>query len=332
MSVASEEWRKLAAKCRNWGRWGDDDQLGTLNFITPERLAGAASLARRGKAFSLAIPLNADAPMGAHGIRRAPIHLMSMDGGDHDAASRVAGWGGYAERETESLSSMGPFRFNDDWIIMCLQTSTQWDALCHAYYEGEMYNGVPASASTSHGVTRDAIDPVADAAGVQGRGILLDVARHKGVHHLEAGTPIYPQDLEDTAKAQGVEVQEGDIVVVRTGWWTQYAEIGLGNGLTWQAQCPGLSWRATEWLYDHNVGAVASDNVAVEVMVPEDDVLLPFHMIALRDMGMMLGEIWSLEALADDCAADNVYEFFLSAPALKVTGGTGTPVNPIAIK
>jgi kynurenine formamidase len=327
----TEAWRTLAAKVRNWGRWGDDDQLGTLNFITPERIHGAASLVKQGKSFSLAIPLNADAPMGAHGIRRAPIHLMSMDGGDHDAADRIVGWGGYAERETESLSA-GPFRFNDDWIIMCLQTSTQWDALCHAYYEEQMYNGVPSSASTSHGVTRDAIDVVADAAGVAGRGVLLDVARHRGVHHLEASSVIYPQELDDIARAQGVTIQEGDIVVIRTGWWTQYAEIGIGNGLTWQAQCPGVSYKVAEWLHDHSIGAIACDNVAVEVMVPEEGVVLPFHMIALRDMGLMLGEIWQLEELAADCAADGVYEFFLSAPALKVTGGTGTPVNPIAFK
>jgi kynurenine formamidase len=93
-----------------------------------------------------------------------------------------------------------------------------------------------------------------------------------------------------------------------------------------------VSWRVAEWLYENNVGAIACDNVAVEVMVPEDEVFLPFHMIALRDMGMMLGEIWSLEELAEDCAADRVYEFFLCAPALKVTDGSGTPVNPVAIK
>lgn len=329
--MGDEGWRKLANKVRNWGRWGDGDQLGTLNYITPERLAGAAGLARVGKAFSLAIPLNADSPMGAHGIRRAPIHLMSMDGGDIDVAQRVTGWGGYAERETEMLLQ-GPARFNDDWIIMCLQSSTQWDALCHAYYDGHLYNGFPANASTSHGVTRAAIDKVADAAGVAGRGVLLDVARHQGVSHLEAGASIHPGDLEETARAQGVQIQEGDIVVVRTGWWTQYAELGVGNGLEWQAKSPGVSWRVAEWLYDNNIAAIACDNVAVEVMVSEDGVFLPFHMLALRDMGMMLGEIWSLEALSEDCAVDGVYEFFLTAPALKVTGGTGTPVNPVAIK
>jgi kynurenine formamidase len=327
----AEAWRELGKKVNNWGRWGADDQLGTLNFITPEKIAAAARLVRTGKAFSLAIPLNGDSPMGAHGIRRAPIHLMSMDGGDEDIAGRIAGWGGYAERESEGLGA-GPFRFNDDWIVMCLQTSTQWDALCHAYYDQQMYNGVPSSASTSHGVTRDAIDVIADAAGVAGRGVLLDVARHRGVPAVEASSVIYPEELEEVASAQGVTVGEGDIVVIRTGWWTRYADIGVGNGLQWQAQCPGVSYKVTEWLWEKNASAIACDNVAVEVMVPEEGVVLPFHMIALRDMGMMLGEIWDLEALGADCAADGVYEFFLSAPALKVTGGTGTPVNPIAFK
>lgn len=327
----TEEWRKLASKVRNWGRWGEDDQLGTLNFITPERLAAAAKLAKHGKAFSLAIPLNADSPQGAHGIRRAPVHLMSMDGGDHDVAGRIAGYGGSLERETEALYQ-GPFRFNDDWILMSLQSSTQWDALCHVYYEGQMYNGVPSSASTSHGVTRNAIDAVANGAHVAGRGVLLDVARHRGVQHLEAGGVIYPQELDEVAAAQGVTIEEGDIIVLRTGWWPHYTEMPAGSGLQWQAECPGVSWRVAEWLYDKNIAAIACDNVGVEVMVPEDGVLLPFHMITLRDMGLMLGEIWDLEQLADDCAADGVYEFFLSAPALKVTGGTGTPVNPIAFK
>jgi len=328
----AEPWRELAARVNNWGRWGEYDQLGTLNFITPDVLAHGATLARQGKSFSLAIPLNADSPMGAHGIRRAPIHLMSVDGGDEDVAERIKGFGGYAERETELLYTRGPFRFNDDWIIMCLQTSTQWDALCHAYYDKKMYNGVPSSASTSHGVTRNAIDAVADAAHVAGRGVLLDVARYRGVATLAASSVISPQELDDVAAAQGVSIQTGDIVIIRTGWWTRYAEIGVGHGVEWQARCPGVSWRVAEWLSDHNVAAIACDNVAVEVTVPQDGALLPFHMIALRDMGLMLGEIWDLEALGADCAEDGIYEFFLSAPPLKVTGGTGSPVNPIAFK
>jgi len=328
----TEQWRTVADKVRNWGRWGENDELGCLNHITPEIRAHAASLARTGRVFSLAIPLNGDSPMGPHGLRRAPIHLMTLDGGDESAAHRLGGYGGSAERETEGLYASGPFRTNDDMIIMSLQSSTQWDALCHAYYDEKLYNGVPASVSTSHGVGRNAIDAVAHAGGVAGRGVLLDVARHRGLEHLEPLSVVTAQELDDVAAAQGTTIQPGDIILLRTGWWPQYAVIGVGNGPQWQAQGPGLDWRAVEWLSDHNIAAIACDNVAVEPVVPDEGVMLTLHMIALRDMGLMLGEIWDLETLAADCAEDGVYDFFLSAPPLKVTGGTGSPINPLAFK
>ncbi|MFE5706102.1 cyclase family protein [Rhodococcus koreensis] len=329
----SEEWRTLADRVRNWGRWGEHDQLGCLNHITADALAGAATLATQGKSFSLAIPLDGDSPMGPHGLRRAPVHLMSLDGGDESLGNRLQGFGGYAAREAEALEQTGPFRANDDWILMPLQSSTQWDALCHGYYEGQMYNGVPASASTSLGVTRNAIDTVAAAGGVAGRGVLLDVARHRGVAHLEPQSVVTAQELDAVATAQGVTIHTGDIVLVRTGWWPRYAELGVGNGVEWQMGSPGLDWRAAEWLHDHDIAAVACDNVAVEPTMPADNgLILTLHMLTLRDMGLMLGELWDLEALATDCAADGIYEFFLTAPPLRVTGGTGSPINPIAFK
>ena len=328
----SDDWRRLAERVRNWGRWGDDDQLGTLNHITGDTLARAATLARRGKAFSLAIPLNGDSPMGAHGLRRAPVHLMAIDGGDENLGQRLGNWGGGREGEIGPVYETTPFRVNDDWIIMALQSSTQWDALCHAYYDNLMYNGVPASMSTSFGVMRDGIDAVAEAARIAGRGVLLDIARHRGVDALEAGAVIQPEELDEVAAAQGVEIRQGDIVLIRTGWWPKYAEYGLDHGPAWQADGPGLGWRTAGWLFDHDVAAVAADNVAVEPAIPREGIVLPLHMLALRDMGLMLGELWDLEALGADCAEDKIYEFFLTAPPLNVTGGTGSPVNPIAIK
>ena len=328
----SDEWRKLGDRIRNWGRWGRDDQLGTLNLITPEIRARAAKLAKTGKVFSLAIPLNGDSPMGAHGLRRPPVHLMAVDGGDENLATRVTDWRDARQQEVGPVYETAPFRTNDDWIFMAVQSSTQWDALCHAYYDGTMYNGVPAGASTSFGVMRDAIDVVADVAPVAGRGVLLDAARHRGVASLEAGTVVQPEELDDIATAQGVTLRQGDIVVVRTGWWPKYAEYGVGNGPAWQADGPGLGWRTAGWLFDHDVAAIASDNVAVEPAVPREGIVLPLHMLTLRDMGLMLGELWDLERLAADCAEDGVYEFFLSAPPLKITGGTGSPINPIAMK
>lgn len=326
----TEDWRKLAAKISNWGRWGPADQLGTLNLITAERRVAAAQLVRTGASFALAVPLDGDGPQGAHGVRRNPTHLMSLDGSDADIASRVADWGGIAQREIGAFFGAGPMRFNDDVIIMPTQASTQWDALSHVYYDDRLYNGFPADAVTSLGATRDAIDPLARSGNVVGRGVLLDVAGHRGLPRLEPSTVITPEELDAVARRQNTVISAGDIVVVRTGWWTAFTD-GL-SGDAWLGSSPGLSWRCAEWLWANDIAAVAADNIAVEVMPPETDVLLLFHMLALRDLGMPLGEIWDLEALAADCAADGVYEFLLTAPALQITGGVGSPINPVAIK
>ncbi|CAN5274995.1 cyclase family protein [soil metagenome] len=325
------DWKALAQQVSNWGRWGEHDQLGTLNFITPKKIAGAATLARTGKVFSLCIPLNGDGPQGGNGGRRNPIHLMTLDGGDADLADKIGGWGGEFEASMHGMYTLGgPMRFNDDYIMMPLQSSTQWDALAHVYYEDQLYNGYPANSVTSLGATRNAIDKIAQVGQILGRGVLLDVARAKGFDVLPPNTIITAQDLDDTARAQGVTIEEGDIVVVRTGWWSTFT--GYPQGGEWIMGSPGISWRVAEWLSDHNVAAIASDNIAVEVMPPEEGLFLLFHMLAIRDMGMMLGEIWDLEALGADCAADGVYEFLLSAAPLEVSGGVGSPVNPLAIK
>jgi kynurenine formamidase len=255
---------------------------------------------------------------------------MALDGGDEDLAKQLSGWGGKMERELESAFTRGPMRFNDDYIIMALQASTQWDALAHVYYDGLLYNGFPAGAVTSRGASRNAIDQVATRGGVTGRGVLLDVARFRGLDSLPPSTAVLPEELDATARAQGVQIKRGDIVLIRTGWWPRFAEIR--DGTRWLMGSPGLSWRCVQWLSDNEIAAVAADNQSVEVMPPEDGVFLLFHMLAIRDLGMMLGEIWDLESLAADCAHDGVYDFFLSAAPLEVTGAVGSPVNPIAIK
>lgn len=172
---------------------------------------------------------------------------------------------------------------------------------------------------------------MAQAGQILGRGVLLDVARFKGVNALAPGSVITVQDLEDTAVAQGVTVGEGDILLIRTGWTSRIGDFAPGTP-DWIGGSPGVSWRVAQWLHDHSVAAIAADNIAVEVMAPEDGIVLLFHMLAMRDMGMMLGEIWDLEALGADCADDGIYEFLLSAAPLEVTGGVGSPVNPLAIK
>jgi kynurenine formamidase len=324
------ELRAAAQKVSNWGRWGDGDELGTLNHITPEAIARAATLVRKGKKFSLSVPFDAYGPQGAHGFRRNPIHLMSIDGGDREMSERLGGWGGAAEHRIAELWR-GPMRFNDDYIMMPLQAATQWDALAHVYYEEQLYNGYKSDAVTSFGATRDGIDKVAATGHVAGRGVLLDVARHRGVEHLEPLAVIGPDELEATASAQGVEVGRGDIVMVRTGWWLQY--LHSGDAAYWGPNSPGLSWRCAEWLHERAVAAVASDNIAVETSAHElPGVTLPFHMLALRDMGMLLGEMWNFESLGQDCHDDSIYEVLLVAQPLLITGAVGSPLNPIAIK
>lgn len=325
-----EELKQASRQVSNWGRWGPDDELGTLNHITPELVARAGTLVKKGVTISLSVPFDAYGPQGAHGFRRNPIHLMSLDGGDREMVERLGGWGGETEQQISHIWR-GPMRFNDDYIMMPLQAATQWDALSHVYYDQQLYNGYSADAVTSLGASRDSIDKVAAAGKVVGRGVLLDVARHRGVTHLAEGTVINPDDLEATAAAQGVEVGQGDIVIVRTGWWLRFLETR--DGESWAMSSPGIGWKCAQWLHERKAAAIACDNIAVETSTMEfPGVMLPFHMLALRDMGMMLGEMWNLERLGEDCADDHVYEFMLVSQPLLITGAVGSPINPLAIK
>jgi kynurenine formamidase len=324
------DFQKAARDVSNWGRWGDDDELGTLNFITADKVAQAASLVRHGKVFPLGVDFGSSGPQGAYGFRHNPIHVMTVDGGD---ANTLVEFGPGWERNP-TAKEMGnylvdnPFRFNDDMIIMPLQAATQWDALSHVYYDDQLYNGFPAGSVTSLGALHCGIDKV-DGKGITSRGVLLDLVRHRGAEvFLEHGNPITPEELDDVVRAQQVTIGRGDILLIRTGWWARYLMTGNKT-----ERYSGLDWRCAQWLHDHEIAAVASDNLQVEDPVSGvTGVFLPFHLLCLRDMGLMLGEYWNLTELAADCAADGVYEFQLVAPPLSIVGAVGSPVNPIAIK
>jgi kynurenine formamidase len=258
------------------------------------------------------------------------MHVMTVDGGD---TSTLVRYGPEWARNTVAHQLSGyfrdnPFRFNDDMIIMPLQAATQWDALSHVYYDDQLYNGFPASSVTSFGAYHCGIDKV-DGKGITSRGVLLVLVRHRGVEtFLEPGNPVTPEELDEVVRSQHVTVGRGDIVVIRTGWWARFLSTGDGS-----EPGSGLDWRCALWFYEHDVAAVAADNLMVEDPVSGvEGTFLPMHMLCLRDMGLMLGEYWDLTALADDCAADDVYEFQLIAPPLRVVGAVGSPVNPVAIK
>jgi kynurenine formamidase len=169
--------------------------------------------------------------------------------------------------------------------------------------------------------------------GIMSRGILLDIARLKKVERLPLDYAISVDDLNAACTAQGVKPQPGDIVLIRTGH-IQYFTIDKDRAAfnSWQ---PGVTHHCAEWAHDHSLAAFCADNMAVELFTPEVlamEMPMAFHMLAIRDMGMPLGEIFNLEALAADCASDGRYQFMLSAPPLAVTNAVGSPVNPLALK
>jgi kynurenine formamidase len=309
-----ETVKRWGRELSNWGRWGTDDQLGTLNLLTPERVRRAASLVRSGRVISCAIDFSSDGPMPADGApghgRFNPVLTMTQTGVDQHLP--------------------GGFQYADDELQMTLQAATQWDALAHAFYDDTMYNGWPSSLIDERGASVNSIYNVRH--GIAGRGVLLDIARHRGVPALDDGVAIQPGELNACAAAQGVRVEVGDILLVRTGRAGRARREGsFGESFVF-GPTPGLSVRCAHWLREHDVAAVAADNIGVEVLPGEvPDALMPLHMICLRDMGLTFGEIFDLDEVAESCSQDNRWDFFFTAPPLPIVGAVGSPINPLAI-
>lgn len=304
----AQDFRSIGKELSNWQRWGGDDERGTLNHITAATIAAAVATVRDGKVFELSIPIDSATPQPGN-LRRAPVHLMSETG--------------------EGQRFRGGFHYADDYVFMALQSATQWDALCHAWYDEHLYNGFPSSSIGPHGAARCSIDKLRG--GVVGRGVLLDAARHFGVPWLERGARITAADLEAISAAQRVELHAGDVLLVRTGWWSRYCTEGAVDEV--MSGEPGLDLDTAEWLARHQIAAVAADNYAVEAIPPADrSAMLALHLVLIRDLGMTLGEMFDLEALADDCADDGRYAFLLCAARMPITGAAGTPVAPLALK
>jgi kynurenine formamidase len=300
-------------RLRTWGRWGDDDESGALNEITAAHVVRAAALVRRGAVFSLALPIRSgQGPMRGTASRFNPLHHMTITGANDGASFSLGADAG----------------ITDDVLVMGCQSTTQWDALCHVYYRGRMYNGFAADTVTTQGAAHNGIGRSHDR--FVGRGVLLDLPAAFAVDRLEPGYAISADDLDACAAAHGVQVDPGDLLVIRTGAMTAVSGDDW-SGFYAQPR-PGLHHDTADWLGDHRVAAVAADNNGVEAPSPLPGVRSPLHMLAIRDMGIHLGEFWYLEDLADDCRLDQVYEFLLIAQAMPIDGGAGSPVNPIAIK
>ena len=316
--MSDDTLHTIARQVRNWGTWGPDDELGTLNYVTPDAIAAAGRLVTSGKVFALGIPLQREGPQSGTRQRFNPIHAMFRDGGD-------------APRTDAEVAAAQGYGGSDDWIVMPLQCVTQWDSLAHIFYQGKMWNGYDCTLVTSTGAAKNSIDKTKSK--LAGRGVLLDVARHKGVRSLEPGYAITVADLEATAAAEKVAVRRGDFLLIRTGHMTRYLDRKDWRGYDTD-DFPGVSIHTAPWLHARQIAAIASDNYAVEVRPSE---LLPafrnpFHVVAIPNMGLTLGEIFYLDELAEDCVRDGRWEFLLVAPPLPVTRGVGTPINPSAMK
>ena len=303
------ELKDLAQRVSNWGRWGPDDQRGTLNFITADAVRRGVAAVQRGATFSLSIPYNDDGPQtGVIPGRINPQHKMLM-------------------ANAPFTGDIADFCTSDDVVEMGIQAATHWDALAHVGYEGQLYNGISFDAVDDSGASRLGIEHFGP---IVTRGILLDIARLKGVDYFEDNYAITGTDLDAAAEQAGVTVDSGDIVLVRTG---QMEWLRRGDKARFGDPSPGPGVGSLEWLHDHEIAAVATDTLVFEVWPCEDPAaLLPVHMIDLRDMGLVQGQLWHLDDLAADCAGDGRYEFLLSATPLPITRAVGGPVAPTATK
>ena len=304
----SERFHEVAGRVRNWGRWGDDDEIGTLNLITPDVRRAAAASVRSGRAFSLALPLDEEQgiQVGVIPGRDNPIHRMTL--------------------VNEPMSAdAGAACTSDDRVDLSLQAATHWDGLGHVSYDGTIYNGHPAAGIDESGAGRCGIHRITS---LTTRGVLLDVARVKGVDVLEQGYPITAADLDAAEGLAGTAVRAGDVVLVRTGAQTHLPDDKWAYTLAGA----GLTMETAPWFHERDVAAVATDTITFEVYPFDDGIDLAVHLLHLVEMGMTQGQNWALDALAADCADDGQYDFLLEASPLPFVRAVGSPVNPVAVK
>jgi kynurenine formamidase len=291
----ADEFDELFHKIKNWGRWGKDDQIGAANLITDAKRRAAAALVKNGVAVSLA---------------RNPLTEAAADNPSPFEHTMNRGF----TTDTYRVSYHG-------------YAHSHIDALCHILYKDQTFNGYSrAEINTEKGCTRMGIQSLKN--GVVTRGILIDIARLKNVPYLEPGTPIFVEDLEAWEKRAGLKVSPGDAVFVRTGRWLRREKLG-----PWAVarNAAGLHASVAPWLKERGVSFLGSD-VAQDV-TPSlvEGIALPIHTLAITALGIDLFDNQDLEAVAEMAAKIRRWEFMLSAAPVPVTGGTGFPVNALAI-
>ena len=310
-------------KCSNWGRWGAEDELGTVNLITEAKVQEAAGMVKTGKTISLTMPYDSKGPQrgpAAPGGRNNPTLYQTMTGPGYL----------YGEQDFLPPPSVGSGHgvgFYDDILVMPTQSGTQWDALCHAFWNGKMYNNRSAAQAGAGGSQTNGVHHYTGK--IVTRGIFVDLPEHKGVDSLDPGYAVSVDDLEEYLAAKNLQVRAGDALMLRTGFmaarrgnWGDYA-----GGAS-----PGLSLHTAPWIRAKDIAAIGSDTWGLEVLPNEIDCFQPLHVVSLVHTGIAFGEMFDLDTLSADCKSDGVYEFMFVASPLPLTGASGGPVSALAIK
>jgi kynurenine formamidase len=309
--ISLADFERIFESVKNWGRWGSDDERGTLNYIQPGHIVAAAALVRSGRQVSMAIPINMTA--GPDNPNPA-VHLM-IQGHDIDPGMS------------------GP-RYALDYLAMASHGDchTHVDALCHVSYDGRTYNGhLATEVVDSRGPKRQ--DVTSYATGLVGRGVLLDIPRFRGVEWLEPGDAVDRAELEACEAAEGVRLGEGDVLVFRTGhhrrrlalgpWNNDYPPSGEGKA--------GLHVDTIPWMHERRISAFLPDGDGETVPGTVEGLLDPIHPLQIAAMGMLAADSLQLEELAAACEEEGRFEFLVVGLPLRLPGGTGSPWNPIAI-
>jgi kynurenine formamidase len=306
--VSVDEFEQIFESVKNWGRWGADDRLGTLNLITPDHVRRAAATITEGRSVSMAIPINTVA--GPDNASPAIHHMTQM----HDIPVGTS-------KVTFSMDFLGMECHGD--------CHTHMDALCHIAYDQQMYNGLPADDVTSRGSRVLHVDDYST--GIIGRGVLLDVPRHRGVDWLEPGEAVTRAELEEVERAQGVRLEEGDLFAFRTGHHARRKALGAWDNSYDGEGKAGLHVDTIPWMHERGIAGFLPDGDGETVPSVVEGVMYPIHPLQVVAMGMFVSDSLQLEDIGDACAELGRHEFMVTVAPLRIVGGTGCPFNPIAI-
>ncbi|MGO8704639.1 MAG: cyclase family protein [Candidatus Brocadiia bacterium] len=306
--ISKEEFEQLFQRVCNWGKWGPDDERGTLNYITPEHVRRAAGLVKSGRSVSLAIPINKTA---GPDNPAPPAHYMVRN---HDLAV-----------------PQGEPRFAVDYFASIFHGDchTHMDALCHISYKGKLYNGKPAASVTSQGPTT--LDVTAYAQGIVGRGVLLDIPKLRGVQWLEPGEAVTAEELESAEKAQGVSLGQGDMLVFRTGHHRRRLELGPWDNNYGGEGKAGLHAGAMGLLHERKVAVFLPDGDGETVPCNVEGMSFPVHALQVAAMGMCVADSLQFEELVKVVEEEKRQEFMVVLAPLRLPRGTGSLFNPIAV-